>query len=52
MVFLYLFVYLFLGFIWVLIIHNKIEINNMLQPLALIFFWPIHIITYLITSII
>jgi hypothetical protein len=52
MVFLYFIIYLFLGFIWIWIIHNKIAINNMLQPLVLIFFWPIHVITYLIKFLI
>lgn len=48
MIVLYLLLYLFIGFMWLVMVHNQILFNNMLQPLALITFWPIHMITYLI----
>ena len=51
MIILLFLIYILVGLLWVYFVHNKIEFNNMLQPVFAIVFWPMHILMYIILII-
>jgi hypothetical protein len=43
-----LFIYLTLGFLWLLVTRNIYEYDNPIQPAFAILFWPVHFLLHII----